>query len=70
MYPSMPVDQETQDFLRTVKRRQRILAIAGILLGVLVAVAVVIWPDEIRDGIVTSASAIWRLLQTLFGGLF
>lgn len=70
MYPSMPVDQETQEFLRKVKLRQRVLTIGGIVLAVLVAVAVLVWPDEVRQGIVSGATAVWRLLQMVFGGLF
>lgn len=70
MYPSMPIDQETQEFLRKVRLRQRVLTIAGIVLAVLVAAAVLIWPDEVKQGIVSGAVAVWQLLQRVFGGLF
>lgn len=68
MYPGAQVDPQTQALLGQIKRRQRIAAIVGAVLAIAVVVAVVVWPDEVREGVVTGAAAVWRLLQLLFSG--
>lgn len=70
MYPGTQVDPQTQALLQQIKVRQRIALVIGLVLAVGVILALVIWPDEIRDGVVTGASAVWRFLQMLLGGQF
>lgn len=70
MYPGIQVDPQTQALLQQIKVRQRIALVIGLVLAVGVIVALVVWPDEIRDGVVTGASAVWRFLQLLLSGQF
>ena len=70
MYPGTQVDPQTAALLQQIKVRQRIALAIGLVLAVAVVVALLVWPDEIRDGVVTGASAVWRFLQMIFGGQF
>jgi hypothetical protein len=68
MYPGTQVDPQTAALLQQIKRRQRIALVGGLVLSIAVIVALLVWPDEIRDGVVNGASAVWRFLQLLLGG--
>lgn len=68
MHPTMPVDPETAELVRRIRTRQRIATVVGLALAVLVVVALLLWPREIRDGVVAGASAVWQFLVMLFSG--
>lgn len=67
--PRMPEDPEIAAFNASVKRKQRILLIVGLGFGVALATALLVWPDEVREGIKQGAQSIWAFLQWLFGGM-
>lgn len=70
MHPTMPVDPETAALERSIRTRQRIGLVVGAVLAVAIVVALLIWPREIRDGVVTGAQAVWQFLVMLFSGRF
>jgi hypothetical protein len=65
----MPDDPEAAAFLRTVRRRQLIWIVVGSVVALAVVIALLIWPEEVKEGVVQGAQAVWRLLQMLFGSL-
>jgi hypothetical protein len=65
----MPADPETEAFLRAVRRRQLIWAVVGGVLGLAAVIALLIWPEQVKEGVVQGGQALWRLLQMIFGGI-
>lgn len=65
----MPADPDTAMFLRNVRRRQLIWAVVGGVLALAAVIALLIWPEQVKEGVVQGATALWRLLQMIFGGL-
>ncbi|WP_029135673.1 hypothetical protein [Nakamurella lactea] len=64
----MPADPETAAFLRAVRRRQLIWIVIGAAAALAAVIALLIWPNEIKEGVAQGAAALWRLLQMIFGG--
>lgn len=65
----MPDDPETAALLRTIRRRQLIWIVLGGIVALALVITLLIWPEQVKDGVVQGAQALWRLLQMLFGSL-